>query len=120
MADLKVGYINVFVSNFEAALSFYRDVLELNPTTVDPDFGYAAFDAGPISFAFAKADDPALIGRHTGVGFIVADVDAAYEDLKARGVTFEMPPTQQPWGGVLALFNDPDGNVYYLDPGHAG
>ena len=39
---------------------------------------------------------------------------------KGKGVEFEMPPTQQPWGGTLALFKDPDGNIYYLDPGHGG
>ena len=26
-----------------------------------------------------------------------------------------MPPTQQPWGGFMAMFTDPDGNVFYLD-----
>ncbi len=119
MENLVVGYVNIFVSNFDTALTFYRDTLGLTPDTVDPDFGYAAFKAGPISFAFAKADDPALIGRHTGVGFMVEDINAAHDTLVERGVEFEMPPTRQPWGGVLALFKDPDGNVFYLDPGHS-
>jgi len=26
-----------------------------------------------------------------------------------------MPPTRQPWGGVMALVADPDGNVFYVD-----
>jgi predicted enzyme related to lactoylglutathione lyase len=26
-----------------------------------------------------------------------------------------MPPKEQPWGGLMALFTDPDGNVFYLD-----
>jgi predicted enzyme related to lactoylglutathione lyase len=26
-----------------------------------------------------------------------------------------MPPTDQPWGGFMATFADPDGNVFYLD-----
>ena len=26
-----------------------------------------------------------------------------------------MEPADQPWGGRLALFADPDGNVFYLD-----
>lgn len=119
MEKLVVGYVNIFVSDFDAAVNFYRDVLELEPTTVDPDFGYAAFDAGNISFALARADDDALVGRHTGVGFVVADIEAAYATLSERGVEFDMPPTRQPWGGILALFKDPDGNVFYLDPGHS-
>ncbi len=119
MENLVIGYVNIFVSKFDTAVAFYRDTLGLTPQTVDPDFGYASFQAGNISFALAKADDLALIGRHTGVGFIVEDINAAHETLVERGVEFEMPPTRQPWGGILALFKDPDGNVFYLDPGHS-
>ena len=50
---------------------------------------------------------------------MVKDIDAAYEALAAKGVAFDMVPTDQPWGGRLALFRDPDGNVHYLDPGHS-
>lgn len=35
--------------------------------------------------------------------------------MKEAGVEFEMPPGKQPWGGMLALFKDPDGNLFYLD-----
>jgi len=57
-----------------------------------------------------------LIGRHTGVGFEVTDLQA--EDVRLTGlgvVVFTMPPTRQPWGGVMARLSDPDGNVFYLD-----
>ena len=54
---------------------------------------------------------------HGAVRLIVEDIDATYEELKSKGVEFEMTPTKQPWGGTLALFNDPDGNTFYLDPG---
>jgi lactoylglutathione lyase len=47
----------------------------------------------------------------------VQDIDATYTALVAAGVEFDMPPTKQPWGGTLALFKDPDGNIFYLDPG---
>jgi predicted enzyme related to lactoylglutathione lyase len=26
-----------------------------------------------------------------------------------------MSPSKQPWGGYMALFADPDGNIFYLD-----
>ena len=26
-----------------------------------------------------------------------------------------MEPAKQPWGGFMALFSAPDGNVFYLD-----
>jgi predicted enzyme related to lactoylglutathione lyase len=26
-----------------------------------------------------------------------------------------MAPSKQPWGGYMAMFADPDGNIFYLD-----
>ena len=120
MSDLQIGYVNVFVNDIEAAVAFYRDTLGLTPNNLDMEFGYASFNAGPVSFGVAADPGSDLVGRHTGVGFITPDIDARYAALVAAGVEFEMPPTAQPWGGTLALFKDPDGNIFYLDPGHSG
>ena len=54
------------------------------------------------------------------VNVFVADLGRAiefyaYEELGARGVRFTMPPQEQPWGGFMAMFTDPDGNIFYLD-----
>ena len=38
----------------------------------------------------------------------------ADQTLLARGVEFLAPPQRMPWGGVLANFRDPDGNVLTL------
>lgn len=116
MAKLRLGYVNFFVSDFDRSLRFFRDQLGLSVLTEDEKFGYASFDTGHASMAFARADDqPELLGRHTGIGLIAEDINLAYEEMRAAGVEFEMAPTKQPWGGVLALFKDPDGNVFYLD-----
>ena len=45
----------------------------------------------------------------------VEDVDAAYEALKAKGVTFLRPPTDQLWGLRTAYFADPEGNVWEIN-----
>ena len=116
MTDLKLGYVNFFVSDFERSLEFFRDRLGLKVATEDGDFGYASFETGRVRMAFAVAkDQPELVGRHTGIGLMAADIQAAYREMTAAGVEFATPPEQQPWGGVLALFKDPDGNVFYLD-----
>ncbi len=49
----------------------------------------------------------------------VTDWDRAlrfYTETLGIPTTFEftMPPTKQPWGGVLAHLKDPDGNVLTL------
>ena len=114
---MHIGYVNVFVSHFEEVRDFFTEVVGLECLSSETEFGYASFAAGPISFALAQTDDQTLVGRHTGVGFMTEDIEAEYQRLKNLGVAFDLPPTAQPWGGVLALFKDPDGNIYYLDPG---
>ncbi|MGY4901751.1 VOC family protein [Streptomyces sp. 900116325] len=39
----------------------------------------------------------------------VADVQAAHEELSARGVDVERPPVREPWGLVEMWISDPDG-----------
>jgi predicted enzyme related to lactoylglutathione lyase len=41
------------------------------------------------------------------------DVDAAYEELRARGARFSGPPEDMPWGRFASL-QDPDGNGWLL------
>lgn len=116
MARLRLGYVNFFVADFARSLGFFRDRLGLPVLTEDAQFGYASFDTGAAQIAFAcSPDQPELIGRHTGIGLVCDDIERAHAELSAAGVEFAMPPTRQPWGGVLALFKDPDGNVFYLD-----
>jgi predicted enzyme related to lactoylglutathione lyase len=112
---MQLGYVNVSVTDFDRALTFYGQTLGLPLRHADRDFGYAAFATGPASLAVVRDDDPTRVGRHTGIGLTVADLDAEYERLRGAGVTFSMVPAKQPWGGYMALFEDPDGNVFYLD-----
>jgi predicted enzyme related to lactoylglutathione lyase len=116
----RIGYVNHHVHDFGAALAFFRDVVGLPLLMADESFHFARFDAGGISFAVASGGDasgPAepRPDRLSGIGFVVEDVDAAYREMKARGARFTMEPSEQPWGGYMAMFADPEGNVFYLD-----
>jgi predicted enzyme related to lactoylglutathione lyase len=118
MSKMVVGYVNIGVRDFKAALVFYRDVLGLPVSIADEAFSYARFDTGAVPFAIAGGgEDKGGVreDKHTGIGFCVDDVDAAHRELAAKGVRFTMLPSKQPWGGYMALFADPDGNVFYLD-----
>ena len=46
--------------------------------------------------------------------FLVADVDQTWQSLADRGVNFLKEPYDTPWGGRVALFSDPDGNILQL------
>jgi lactoylglutathione lyase len=118
----RIGYINHHVHDFGGAVAFFRDVVGLPLQFADESFHYARFDAGTVSFAVASggpAEGPGEAGpdRLTGIGFVVEDVDTAWREMKARGARFTMDPSRQPWGGYMAMFADPEGNVFYLDGG---
>jgi predicted enzyme related to lactoylglutathione lyase len=123
MENLKLAYVNVYVSNLARSVEFYQKTLGLKLYFSDAKFGYASVDAGPVRIGLAQVDPKdeqttALIGRQTGVGFGTSDLKAAHAELEAKGVPFPMKPEKQPWGGFMALFADPDGNVFYLDELH--
>ena len=115
MTETRLAYVNVTVSDFERAVAFFRDVIGLPFNFADAEFGYASFATGGAAFAVVQAPEGEAVGRHTGVGFAVDDLDAAHAALVDKGVEFPRPPTREPWGGYMAVFADPDGNTYYLD-----
>lgn len=47
-------------------------------------------------------------------------IDAEYRRLSSGGVKFQAPPQHQPWGGTLAHFDDPAGNILTLLGGTEG
>ena len=114
---MEIAYVNVFVTDLDRAIEFYRSTLGLELLHATPEHGYASFAAGParLGLVVAGADQHELVGRHTGVGLNVDDLEKEHARLAGRGVAFPMPPTRQPWGGFMALAADPDGNVFYLD-----
>jgi len=119
MQEPRIWYVNVFVSDLERSIEFYGSTLGLALHHAAREHGYASFAAGTVGLGLAqvRSDSPeaGLVGRHTGVGLGVADLEKSYEELRGRGVHFTMPPEKQPWGGFMAIFSDPDGNRFYLD-----
>ena len=113
----KLGYVRVFVSDFERALRFYHEVLEIPITMRMDEMGWAQLDTGAATLAinYAPDDDPEseeLVGRFVGATLMTKDLDSTYKTLVARGVDFVEAPERQPWGGYIAHFRDPDQNVF--------
>jgi lactoylglutathione lyase len=108
--------VRIFVGDLDRSRRFYREVLELHEKSAAPE--WAVFDLGgqDIILEAIDDDDPEreLVGRLLAVSFAVDDIDGAYRDLVAKGVSFPEPPMTQPWGGTLAFPHDPDGNVLTL------
>jgi lactoylglutathione lyase len=115
----------VFVRDLARCTTFYRDTLKLP---------YAGSDANSSTFLLQErylillsvsgaadllGSDPNEIKVDGASRVVLAagveDVNAAYETLKAEGVTFLRPPTNQPWGLRTAHFADPEGNLWEIN-----
>jgi catechol 2,3-dioxygenase-like lactoylglutathione lyase family enzyme len=120
------GYLNVlFVADLGRARDFYANVMGLECANseegVDSYFTIGA--DGLLLIAGETADDllsPGDVdhGPSRGGRFVMAtavdDVDAAYEELRAKGARFIRAPEDRPWGLRCAHFKDPDGNVWEI------
>ena len=122
----KVGAIVLFVQDLDGCEAFYRDMLQLPYQGGEPDtnavfllqHGLALILLSPSGAAGVLGTGvQALPNAGAPRGYLaapVADVDATYADLMARGVTFVQPPTNKPWGLRLAHFADPEGNLWEI------
>ena len=111
--------LRIFTNDWDASYYFYSDIMGLTEKFADASMGWAEFDVGNASLAIERVDPEDsesrnLVGRFLGISLAVEDIEATYHSLIAKGVEFEGKPTAQPWGGVLAHFKDPDGNVLTL------
>jgi len=95
-----------FVTDMNKAVKFYRDTLGLPLRFESPS--WSEFATGETTLALHPASDqnPA---RKVEFGFTVADVEAFYRDMSAKGVLFSIPPKKQDFGGLLAQFVDSEG-----------
>lgn len=106
MQSPALTYAIKFVGDMEAAVEFYRDVLGLPLKFQSP--GWSSFITGGTTLALhpASAEHPP---GSVELGFTVENIETAHSELKNRGVTFMMPPTQQDFGRKLAVFRDSEG-----------
>ncbi len=117
--------VRLLVSDFPAAVRFWRDVMKLALSYSD-EVGYAYFMMGNVGLELMRRDsmmaalgesqsvsNPA--GRQITLNFKVDDVDAAFADLVSRGAKPIADPQDRPdWRARTAHLTDPDGNVIEL------
>ena len=101
MQATQLRYVIKFVADMDKGLKFYRDVVGLTLKFESP--GWSEFVTGETTLALHPASDKNPAGK-VELGFTVADVEAFYRDMSAKGVMFSMPPKKQDFGGVLAQF----------------
>jgi catechol 2,3-dioxygenase-like lactoylglutathione lyase family enzyme len=113
----QLGNVTVVVSDLGRALRFFRDKLGLRLSFYDKRHNWVCFDTGSVTLSVTtpwNAKARRLLGARTGVSFYVDDIGKTYKALRQKRVKFTLAPRREPWGGILANFEDPDRNKFFL------
>lgn len=119
------SFTSMSASNLDEAKEFYTHILGLEVTSEDMTLQLALpGNSGALSIYSKENHEPATF---TVVNFVVADIDAAYDALKNKGVTFEqyddlgggaipdekgiLRGKEAQIGPNIAWFKDPAGNI---------
>ncbi len=107
------------VDDIEAAKRFYGETLGLGVTVLSEEHGVTSIElaGGRSTFVYAKPDF--VPATYTILNFEVDDVDAAVDELGAKGIEFERyEGFEQDEKGIargpgpsVAWFKDPAGNI---------
>ena len=124
MSDRITGLAGVLLwttrERYPAMRAFYIDTIGLMPRSDRANFVSFTWGADVgvdmrLSISVhadieGAARDPLRVMLNLGVD----DIEAVAARLRASGVQFTRPPEQEPWGGWIATFADPDGNIVQL------
>ena len=113
-----VQVVSVPVSDQEQAKSFYVDALEFEVRADNPfGEGMRWIEVAPKGSTTSLTLVTWFEGMPPGSlqGLVVAtdDIQPIHEELVAKGVSFDLPPTEMS-NGTQAMFRDPDGNAIVL------
>ncbi|WP_030750505.1 VOC family protein [Streptomyces griseus] len=128
--DINLHQCFLAVDDHEAALGFYRDALGFE-VRKDVDFGGMRWVTlgspaqpdveivlePPLADPNATDEDREAVtgllakGLLRGVNLRTADVDAAFEKVRATGADVLQEPVDQPYGVRDCAFRDPAGNM---------
>jgi len=112
-----IGQIAVPVSDIGRAIAFYRDTLGMRFLFQAPP-GLGFFDCAGVRLMLDAPAKAQAESYSSVIYYKVADLQAAFETLAARGVAFEAKPhliaklpDHELW---MAFFRDPDRNLLAL------
>jgi predicted enzyme related to lactoylglutathione lyase len=127
---IRIANTQVWVHNQDEALDFYTKTLgwEVRADVTMAAWNFRWLSVGPagqddVGLVLMPVPGPPMMDEQSSAALaeLVAkgaggtlfletdDCQAAYDDLSARGVTFNDPPTAQPYG-IDTSFRDPAGN----------
>ena len=116
---MKIATVAVYVENQPKALAFWTEQVgfmlhrkeSMGPGGDWLEVGPHEAGARLVIYPRGLVDDWAQ--RKPSVVFECDDIQATYQQMAGRGVTFTQAPKPMPWG-PFAIFLDPEGNWFGL------
>ena len=110
-----VAGVIIWSSNLGTLRRFYRDTLRLPLHSDHGDFVVFRFGEMRLNLGLHNGvDGPARDPYRVMINLGVDDIHAEHLRLSEEGVEFLRPPEQESWGGWVATFRDPDGNILQM------
>lgn len=118
IGNMRVESVSVPVGDQEQAKSFYVDTLGFELLVDDTwregmRWSEVAPQGSATSLMLVSWQAAMLPGMHRVIVMATDEIHTLHQELEARGVEFELAPTQTPMG-TQAMFRDPDGNPLML------
>lgn len=111
----------IITADVARLVAFYETVTAIDAVWGNEMFAEIPTPAGTLAIGsvqtvplFGAGSAEPAANRSAIIEFIVDDVDAEYERLRAHVGEVVTEPTKMPWGNRALLFRDPDGNLVNL------
>ena len=113
---MRIQHVDYTSQSMDEVKRFYTELLGFKRFDHhdSPQMNYLSIMTGPSSSLgfmppMEGAPDQWRPPREPALYFMVKDVDAAHRELSGRGVTFDGPPQDMPWGHRVVHLKDPEG-----------
>ena len=120
----RVWMTTIPVSNLGDAVKFYNKLLGLPIQLDSRENNWVELGPeeplGKIALYVPSVHDKRQPGASTDIVFSTDSIYELHRRLLDEGVIFKKKPERQQWGGLSAIFFDPDGNEFQVveDPEH--
>ena len=106
--------VAVMVSDAKKSAEWYKRKLGFEVSTEDDHWVTAAEKGASWKLHLCESE---LEPGNTGICFYTDEIQRKVGDLKQKGVKFSMDYTKTEDGGEISMFEDPDGNIFWISKG---
>jgi len=112
-AGSQLSFVAVNCSDLDRSLEFYVDVMGMEVEDQAPGFVQFGNKGAGANFALGRLEDSPTRSAEPELWWFVESAQAAYDELKGKGVEIATPVTQMPFGKTFSI-KDPAGQQRYL------